>query len=183
MPVDAILESPWPAIVCGIFVEAILAVVFVNTRRKSVLVAMAVVLLLAAGGVALEKWWVTDREEIESTLNEIADALEANDLERVLSFIAPDAEETPGLARIYMALVTVKSAKVRNLEVEINRLTSPPVAKTRFMGNVDCEGNAVMGNMMQVPDRKYLLDFEAEFLLIEGRWMVGDEVKFEPHRL
>ena len=180
---DAILESPLPAIVFGIFVEAVLAVVFLNTRRKSVLVAIVAVLLIAVGGVALEKWWVTDREQIEATLNEIARALEANDLELVCSFIEPDAETTRILAAVNMALVTVKSAKVRNLEVEINRLTSPPVAETRFMGNFDCEGKAVMGNMIPVPDNKYFLDFEAEFLLIDGRWMVGDEVKFEPRRL
>ena len=179
---DAILESPWPAIVCGIFVEAILAVVLVNTRRKWVPVAMLVVLLLAAGGVALEKWWVTDREEIEATLDDIAAALEANDRDLVYTFIAPDAETTRTLAAVNMALVTVKSASVRNLEVEVNRLTSPPVAATRFMGNVDCEGKALVGNMMPIPDRKYLLDFEADFLLIDGRWMVSDNVRFEPRQ-
>ena len=182
-PVDAILESPLPAIVFGIFLEAILAVVFLNTRRKSVLAAMLVVLLIAAGGVALEKWWVTDREQIEATLNEIARALEANDLELVCSFIEPDAETTRILAAVNMALVTVKSAKVRNLEVQVNLLTSPPVAETRFMGNFDCEGKAVMGNMMPVPDDRYLLNFEVDFHLIDGRWMVGDNVKFEPRQL
>ena len=176
---DAILESPLPAIVFGIFVEAVLAVVFLNTRRKSVLVAIVAVLLIAAGGVALEKWWVTDREQIEATLNGIAGALEANDLELVYTFIAPDAEKTRTLAAVNMALVTVKSAKVRNLEVQVNLLTSPPVAETRFMGNFDCEGKAVMGNMVPVADARYLLDFEADFHLINDRWMVSDNVKFE----
>ena len=176
---DAILESPLPAIVFGIFLEAILAVAFLNTRRKSVLAAMLVVLLIAAAGVALEKWWVTDREEIEATLNEIARALEANDLELVCTFIEPDAQEARTLAAVNMALVTIKSASVRNLEVQVNRLASPPVAETRFMGNFDCEGKAVMGNMVPVADARYLLDFEADFHLINDRWMVSDNVKFE----
>ena len=180
---DAILESPWPAIVCGVFLEAILAVVFVNSRRKSVLLAMLVVALLAAGGVALEKCWVTDREQIEARLNEIAQALEANDLELLCTFIHSDAQKTRALAEAKTLLVTVGSAKVRNLEVEVNRLTSPPVAETRFMGRFDCEGKTVIGNMMPVPDSIYLLDFEADFLLVDGRWMVGDNVSFKPRRL
>jgi hypothetical protein len=180
--VDAILESPLPAIAFGIFVEAILAVVFLNTRHKAVLVAMAVVLLISIGGVALEKWWVTDREEIEATLDALADALEANDLELVRSLIAPDAEQARTLAAVNMALVTIKSAKVRNLEVQINRLASPPTAETRFLGNFDCEGKAVMGNMMVVPDSRYLLDFEADFHLIDGRWLVSDNIKFKPRQ-
>jgi hypothetical protein len=181
--VDAILESPLPAIVFGIFVEAILAVVFLNTRRKSVLAAVLVVLLLTMGGVALERWWVTDREQIEATLNEISRALETNDLELVYTFIEPDAEATRTLAAVNMALVTVKSAKMRNLKVQVNRLTSPPVAETRFQGSFYCEGKVVMGNTMPLPNSRYLLDFEADFHLIDGRWMVGDNVKFKPRRL
>ena len=181
-PVDAILESPLPAIVFGIFLEAILAVVFLNTRRKSVLAAMAVVLLIAAAGVALEKWWVTDREQIEATLDKIARALEANDLELLYTFIEPDAEKTRILAAVNMALVTVKSAKVRNLKVKVNRLASPPVAEARFLGSFNCEGKAVLDNMMPLPDSRYLLDFEADFYFIDGRWMVGDNVKFEPRQ-
>lgn len=179
---DAILESPLPAIVFGIFLEAILAVVFLNTRRKSVLAAMAVVLLIAAAGVALEKWWVTDREQIEATLDKIARALEANDLELLYTFIEPDAEKTRILAAVNMALVTVKSAKVRNLKVKVNRLASPPVAEARFLGSFNCEGKAVLDNMMPLPDSRYLLDFEADFYFIDGRWMVGDNVKFEPRQ-
>ena len=180
---DAILESPQPAILFGIFSVAILAVVYLNTRRKSVLAAMAVVLLIAAGGVALEKWWETDREQIEAALNEIARALEANDLELLYTLIEPDAEKTRTLAAVNMALVTVKSASVRNLEVEINFLASPPVAETRFIGSFYCEGKAVIGDMMPLPDSRYLLDFEADFHRIDGRWLVGDNVKFEPRRL
>lgn len=180
--VDAILESPLPAIVFGIILTAILAVVFLNTRRKSVLAAMAVVLLIAVGGVALEKWWVTDREQIEATLNDIARALESNDLERIYTFIEPDADKTRTLAAINMALVTVRSAKVRNLEVKVNRLASPPVAEIRFIGSFYCEGKAVIDNMMPLPDSHYILDFDADLYLLDGRWMVGDNVKFEPRR-
>lgn len=180
---DAILESPLPAIVFGVFFVSMLAAVFVSTRRKSVVVAMLVVLLISAGGVALERWWVTDREQIEVTLNEISRALEANDLELVYSFIDPDAKRTRRLAAVNMGLVTIKSAKVRQLEVRVNRLTIPPVAEARFLGSFSCKGKAVMGNMMPVADGRYLLDFQADFNLIDGRWLVGDNVEFEPRRL
>ena len=72
---------------------------------------------LLLGLLATDRSAAADREQIEATLNEIAEALEANDLELVCTFIEPDAEATRTLAAVNMALVTVKSAKVRNLEV------------------------------------------------------------------
>jgi hypothetical protein len=178
---EMLLESPLPVIVMGIVVEAILGVVYVNNRRRGLIVAMAGVLLVVAAGVVVERWVMTDREKVAATLDGAAAALESNDLDRVLQFIDPEAEKTIGIARANMLLVTIHAAKVNNLQIEINRFTSPPIAETKFVGVVDCEGSPGVNQFIN--RERYFLRFQVELVFKEGRWLIADNTKWQPLRM
>jgi hypothetical protein len=128
-----LLESPWPAIFFGIIVEAILAVVLVRTGRGAVLWAMIGVLLLTLGGVLLEWLVETERERVESTLYGAAAAIEANDLPRLLDCISSSATPTRSRAQSVLNQFTFSEARLNDVQVEINELTSPPTAKTKMI--------------------------------------------------
>ena len=86
-----LFENPLRIIFIGIVIEAVLGIVLLRTGRGAMLWAMLGVLALTLAGVAVERLVVTEKERVEMTLDGITSALEANDLTRVLSYIAPDA--------------------------------------------------------------------------------------------
>lgn len=174
-----LLENPIPVIFVGIVVEAVLASVFANTGRKVVLLAMIGVLILVLGGVVLERVVVTEKEVVEATMDGVVAALEDNDLDRLLNeYVSPLAAHTRLRAETALDIVEVTQAKIRNLEVTINRLTSPPTAEARFDGIVYFRGRQPGIH----PDR-YAAKFVAELRWEGGRWMITDHVEYEMQRL
>jgi len=131
-----LLENPMPIIFLGIFAEAILGVILVRTGRGAVLLVMIGVLAVVLGGVGLEALVVTDREQVEAALEGAAAAFVANDLDRVLTFIAPDAQGTRNAAREVLGWARFEQIKITNLEITVVRTTSPPTARAKLIALV-----------------------------------------------
>jgi hypothetical protein len=131
-----LFENPWWIIFIGAIIEAVLGIVLFRTGRGVLLWVMLGVLALTLLGVLIERLVVTERERVEMTLDGITAALEANDLNRVLSYVSPDATQTRRRATWAMGRIEVQSARIYNLEISINRLTSPPTAKAAFFGHL-----------------------------------------------
>jgi len=144
-----LFENPLRIIFIGIVIEAVLGIVLFRTGRGALLWAMLGVLALTLLGVAVERLVVTEKERVEMTLDGITSALEANDLKRVLSFIAPGAVATRSRAAWAMGRIEVQSARFYRLEIIINRLTSPMTAKAAFFGYIsyrDRQGESPYNN-------------------------------------
>ena len=166
-----LLEDPVPIIFIGIVVEAVLGVAFMRTGRGAILLAMLGVLILASAGVAIEWIVVTEVEQVEAALDEAAAAVEANDPDRAMSYLASSFDNPArGWIRWVLARFEFSTARITNLEVtSINHLTSPPTAKARFIGVghfTDREG--------QYPYRTQRVRFTVELHLEGGRWLVAD---------
>ncbi len=140
-----LVESPWPATIVALVLLIVFGTIFVRTGRPIVLVAMALVVVALAGMVALEQVVVTDREEVEDTLHGIADDLEANDVPAVMASFAPHAPRRSEAQRV-LEDVTIRSASIgRDLEVRINKLTSPPTATVFFTGHINVNARESAG--------------------------------------
>ena len=173
-----LLENPIPILLVGILVEAVLGVIFMNNRRGIVLLPMAGVLVFVLLGVLLEWVVVTEREEVEATLDGLAAAIEANDLERALSYVSPkvaSAEKTRRRARWAMNRFEVREAKIRNLEIKINRLTSPPSAKATFNGIL-----SLTDRKGEYPYNTHPIGFTVEFRKEGDRWLLTKHTESVP---
>jgi hypothetical protein len=126
------LESPVPILVCGIVVEAALAVALLRTGRGVLLWWMGGVAIVVLLGVLVERLVVTDRKRVAQTIDGAAAAVEANDLPRLLEYVDPSATQVRAEAARTHGTVRVEQVNVRNLEVTFNRLTNPPTAKATF---------------------------------------------------
>ena len=126
------LESPWPILFIGIAVEAVLAVVLLRTGRGAVLWGMIGVAAFVLLGLLIEWLVVTEREAVEHTLDACVAAVEANNVEQLLSYISPSAQQARNDARSVLGRVEVEKAWINDLEIMINHLTSPPAATARF---------------------------------------------------
>ena len=134
------VESPWPSLILGIGLEVILAIYLVRSGRAIVIAAMVAVLALTAGLVLRERIVVTETEQVEDTLDEVAQALAANDSSAVLALFS---SKSPRRAEVQSAMsrVTISEARIGNdLEVRLNPLTAPPSASAYFTGHIQVRG-------------------------------------------
>lgn len=164
---EALAESPWLVIAAGALIEALLAVIFVQTGRGVVLVAVGVVLVLVILGVVGERLIVTERESIEMLFDQAVDALEANDVEAVLALVAPDAGEMHENARRNMARITIREAHFNALKIHINRVTNPHTAHVEFIGRLAFKDEAGTS-----PYENFVRRFTIELRKDGDRWLM-----------
>lgn len=170
-----LVESPWPAIFFGIIALAILAVILVRTGRGIVVLAMIGVLALTLGGVLLERLVVTERERVEETLFGAAAAIEANDLDRLMEYISPRASFSPRRARDVLRQYKFTEARINDVQIEINRLTSPPSAEAKMIGAF-----SVVDTHGQLPYTNGRLGLTVKLQLEDGRWRIISHTEGDP---
>jgi len=172
-------EDPKLAIFLGIIALAVLASTLTQTRRYLLVFSgMVVVILLTTAGVVFERLVETEKEQIEAVLGRIETALEANDLAQLLEHVSPEAEKSRYRARWALEAVEITDARVRNLEVVVNRLTSPPTAEARFDGTIRFRYRMDLGGRDFYPAR-----FVVQFQLEDDRWLLTDHVEYQLQRL
>lgn len=163
-----LFEDPTTLIVAGLLIEGLLVVVLFNTGRGTIVWAMAGVLVLMGLGVLIEQIVVTDREQIADTLSGVTAALEANDVEGVLSYIDPQATGMRASVRMALSSARISDARVYDLVVEVNHNAHPPVAEAEFTGRVKGHYRGETGGGEGMLLRKFTVDFRRE----GNRWLM-----------
>jgi hypothetical protein len=176
-----LVESPWTILLTGIIIEAVLGLLLLQTGRGKILVAMIVVGAVTLAGLVVERLIITDRKAVEMTLDKAVAAVEAGNIDRLLECISPSAKETREDARWNLKNYKVNSVWIRNLDIKINNLTSPPTAVAKFtvIGNGDDANHEALHNT--IPPLDLTVDFQKE----NGRWVVAGyagDPKYLPHR-
>jgi hypothetical protein len=164
-----LLESPWPWFLLGIAVEAILAVVLLRTQRGVLLWAMLGTAAFVLLGLLVERLVVTERERVEMTLDAGAAAARANSLDQLLACISPQAKRPREYARLILGRFTIEDARFHDLEIKINRLTSPPTARARFLA----VGKG-RDRMNEIPYQAYARRVVMDLRWQGDRWLVTD---------
>jgi ketosteroid isomerase-like protein len=133
-------EGPWPILVTCLVLEAILLIAVVRTGRVVLLWAVVGLGLLTGGLLLVERLVVTDNERIRETLDGVAAAAAANDLDGVLAYIGPDAKDVRDLATNSLRRIKVREAKIGNdLSIAITQQGGAPSALATFTGRIRAE--------------------------------------------
>jgi hypothetical protein len=167
-----LFENPWWIIFIGIVLEAVLGIILFRTGRGVLLWAMLAVFVLMLSGVLVERLVVTERERVEMTLDGIVSALEANDLNRLYTYVARDAVKTRGRAAWAMGRIEVQTARIYKLEITVNRLTNPPTAKAAFFGHI-----AYRDRQGEIPYSNYGSRFIVDLRKDGDIWVVTGHVE------
>lgn len=124
-----LLEDSTPAIVLGVLLEALLALVLLKTGRRAALAAMGGVLVLVALAVLVERWVVTDREQLEELFARLAAALAARDADTVLAAIDPAAARVRSDARRVLAAARLDEVTITDLRIALRPRGQPSTAE------------------------------------------------------
>ena len=93
--------------------------------------------LLTAGLLILERSIVTENERISETLDGVAAAAAANDLNALLAYVGPDAHDVRRQATDSLRRVTIREAKIGNdLAIAITNQGGAPSALATFTGRI-----------------------------------------------
>ncbi len=169
-----LFENPLAILFFGVIAEAILGAALVTTRRAVLLAPMGVVAVLVLAALALERWILTDREQVEAALSGVEAALEANDVDRVFQYVAPEASFTRRQAQWALGFIRVRDVKMHSLEITVNELTNPPTAEARFNGVLYFDDRSG-----QILHEYYSSPFTVEFRKEGDRWLISDHVVHE----
>ena len=163
-----LFETPWPGFFVCLVAALALGVMLLRTGRGQLLWAMAAVAILAIVLVTVERLVVTDREQVEDTLDRLAAALKKNDAPQVISFISPSNQGLRSYAAQQLKRARIRDAKITgDLSVQIKGRQNPPTATANFIGRieaVDLRGRAPYGT--------FISRFEVQLRNEGGRWLI-----------
>ena len=167
---EFLLEDPLPIALGGLVLAVLAAVLVAQRGQATTLIVVASVLAITVGMLAIEWYVVTDVEQVENTLSDLANDLRSNNTEAVLEYLAPSNNQLRQMARGHLNTYQVTEAKVgSDLKVTLNPLTSPPSAVAEFTGRIDLAddgGTLVHKNIVQ--------RFTVTFSRIGDRWLISN---------
>jgi hypothetical protein len=172
-----LVEDPTMFIFLGILIETALGIALFSTGRGFLLWIMLGVLLVCLTGIIGQRFIITERKRVIQTLDGVVAALEANDVEKVLSYLEPDAAHSRERARWALGRVEVQNASYRRLDVNINMLTSPPTATVSFLGLIGYKDRK--GEM---PYNNYASTFNINLRKHGDRWLVEEHTEENEYR-
>jgi hypothetical protein len=161
------VESPWPILFIGIAVEAVLGFLLLRTGLGKYLIAMIGVALLVAAGLVVEHFVMTDRKAVRQTLDAAVAAVRKNDLQGALACITPSDTKARTFTTWVFGRIEFQEAHVSSLEIDVNRLTSPPTAEAKFLAvgrGKDRKG--------EFPYQGFARHVKLQLRLEGGRWLV-----------
>jgi hypothetical protein len=176
---ETLLENPLPAILIGGPTALLLAAIWLKTGSRWLLGLLLGVLAITLLLVLVEKFVVTDREQITATLYRIAELVEQNDFDAAVEYAHSDSELVRGealaeLANYEFSLVDIK----HNLEIQVFPDETVPRAEADFNVVVVVSKKNSVFTDQRVP-RFVEVTFHQED---DGAWRVAGYRHYEPYR-
>jgi hypothetical protein len=169
-------ENPTAIAIIGGLTLAIIAGGWYQTQRRELLVALFAALVLFMGLLALERSIVTDSEQVQATIRQIAREAEADNVAALERHFHSSASHYRDQLRGAFALYQLHKVSVKNnLKVTVDRKQQPPSAVATF--NVVVVGSDRTGTIKNVTYPRFVT---AHFLLEDGEWKCVDYKDEEP---
>ena len=131
-----LLESPLPTLAVGAILATLCGLIFVSRRTLPALAALACVVVVTLLLIVLEQIVVTDRERIELALDNLLDAIEANDIPGVVALIDPAATQMRSDAEAMMPIVQVEDTGATAVTVDLEPVVEPATATSNCRGRL-----------------------------------------------
>jgi hypothetical protein len=158
-------EDPTLLLVAAGVIAAGLLVAFFRTGRGVYLLWLGAVILATMICVGIERYVVTDREMVEETLNGAASAVEANDVDQTLAYVANDAVALREEIRSRLPRLRIEEVRMADVTIDFSPLELPPKAIARFLGIAKFKADGV-------PYDRVLRPVTVRLVKQNDRWLV-----------
>ncbi len=166
------LESPWYLLCIGGVVLLAFAAGWFQTGERRLLYGVALGLLIAVGGLALERAVETDREALARAIHGMARDVQNNDVDAVIEHILFTEDDIKQYVRNRMSEYHFTRVDIKpNLDLALDMQRVPPKAIATFNVVVEVEN-------LRRPQPMFVVLTLAEH---EGRWRVRDVDVRAPH--
>ncbi len=132
-----LLENPLPIYATGAVLGTVCGLAFLARRNLPSLFALIGVVVLTLLLVLVERIVVTEREQVEATLQQLMANLETGEVPAVLALIDPAAAPMRADVEILMPQATIEDTGATAVRVEVDADAKPLTATSRFRGRVD----------------------------------------------
>ncbi len=130
---NALLENPLTICAVGALLATVALVVFLARRSLASLVTLTGIVLLTLAALGVERYVVTDREQVQASVAAMLAAIEANDAPGVVAWIDPAAKRMRADAAALMPQIKVEKARaLGKAAVRIDGSAQPPRAACTF---------------------------------------------------
>ena len=169
-------ESPLPLLLLGLVLLAGCTVGWLKTGDKRLIPGALLGLLIAVGGIVVERMVVTDREQIERVIYAVAADVQAGRIEEAVANINPNNTENRERARTELRLYRVTEIRVKSpIEIALTPDRDPTRATAEF--NVVVAGGDATGTIQNQNVPRFLI---VHFIKQDGRWYADDYEHHDP---
>ena len=113
------IEDPWPPLFIGTLCGIVLLVVWAANARRSMLRGGLLCLLIGGSAWPIDMLVVTDAEQVELLVTDLADSVVAGNIEATLSHISEREVALRLAVTAGMNLVTVQNVRITDTSVEM----------------------------------------------------------------
>lgn len=128
-----LMDSPYTILLTGAFFAGLCVFAWLQNGRREIVYGFLGVVTVTLALFGLERWWVTDKEAIQTTIYQIARDVESNDVNRMLPHFHPSARDIAEQARAEVGNYHFESISVKsNFEIKMEPHHQPPKAIVGF---------------------------------------------------
>jgi hypothetical protein len=140
-------DTPWPPILICVVIGVILFLVWSSNKSGMLLLGAAGMIVVAGMIFVVEQLIITEAERVEANVYALAAAVEADDVERTLSFFSKRAGSGRSKIAIAMSLYDISDdMRITDLQVEITAANSIGISRFRANGTVTGKGSGIGGH-------------------------------------
>jgi len=166
---NILFEQPGTILFIGVIAEAIAIGGVVKTGRREPLIAAIVIPVLLVLLLGMERFVVTDEEQVRGTIHALARDVERNDLPAVLEHLSKEFPEGRKRAQVEFPRYRFDEVSVKNnLEVEVFPDNMPPKATATFNVTVVASDRGGM-----ITNQKVARFVELTLYKEDDAWKVG----------
>jgi hypothetical protein len=165
-----ITEDPLPLLIIGAVGFALLVLGYLASRNGRFLLAAAGLAMIVAALAVTERWIVTEAEQVEAAVWDLAGAVEENDLDAVIQALSPSADHLKQAAQAALPQVRVTAVSIKGLETEVAGTATPRMGTARFRARVEFSATELPN---QFSHDKWELTFRRE----QGKWLLFNAVR------
>ena len=165
-----LLESPTTVLVLGGITALVFGAIWLQSGRKIELYIMLAIVTGVGGVLVAGKLWKSERQQVKTTLYQIARDVERNDVDAVLAHLHPSMSAVRQRAAAEMPMYKFEEVQIKhNLEIELFPDESPPRAVTSFNVVVVASDRSGLINGRRVPRFVHVT-----FLKRGNNWRISD---------